>query len=255
MKLKILAESGGSKTSWCVENEGLNFDCMEGLSLHPKYWDDLENRLPAAVLGLIKEKYELLFYGAGCFQKNKQEELQQKFQHLGFSTVRIKGDVDAAAQACLGKKSGWVAILGSGSVLCRVEEGEVVELFGGNGEIDDFGSGYRFGRLLQAAISNNERKLSSKEQEERVKIATTKEEYLELSAIVDSSETFEIHLRNVGAFIEKLVLPNIKKSQTLHFVGSYAYFHRPVVEQCLGMHAIIPGKFVAKPIEELKKLK
>lgn len=251
MERKIIAESGGSKTSWCIENQDGSYDCFEGSSLHPIYWDELEKRLPPVILEHKSRSTSLHFFGAGCFQPERQKELKSLFAGLGFPKIHVKGDVEAAALACLYQQNGWVCILGSGSVLCKVNQGSVIDIYGGHGEMDDFGSGYRFGRMLQEAFRSKELDFLLSKEYPTILEAETKEEFLALSKEVPFELSENIHRKNLELFVTNLTDKLLSKGETLHFVGGYAYFHQKLIEELLQNRDYQAGKFIVKPIEQL----
>lgn len=251
MRKRIIAESGGSKTSWCFENQQDNYTFVEGPSLHPRYWDELGNRIPAAIKELDFSSYDLFFYGAGCFRAEKRKELQVLLSGIGFLNAEVKGDVDAAVAVTLGHHTGWVAILGSGSVLCRVEKGTITELLGGNGEVDDFGSGFHFGRLIQQKLANGDLFLPEGLEKERIKRAQTKEAFLDLSKQISKDISAQIHRENLEMWLNEFVLNSVPPGAEIHFVGSYAYFHKEIIGQVLRQSGYHLGKCIAKPIEQL----
>ena len=141
----ILAESGGTKTDWWVYHDGVVVAKYLTGSFHPAH---LEGKDVADVLQLIPElddsTAQLKIYSAGCFREENKQILRDKLSAVR-ANVEVKSDIDAAIEAT-GYESGWVAILGTGSVLIHFDKSNV-QLYGGLGwETGDEGSGFYFGK-------------------------------------------------------------------------------------------------------------
>ena len=104
------------------------------------------------------QKYDLEvhFFGAGCLREENQLKMLAAFEQLGMRNVSVKSDILAGYLATSDQESGFVAIVGTGSVIGRIENREVSEIYGGLGYLNgDEGSGYYFGKLIIEKILAN----------------------------------------------------------------------------------------------------
>ncbi|MGJ8661970.1 MAG: hypothetical protein ACSHXL_08025, partial [Bacteroidota bacterium] len=265
MKKQILiGESGGSKTDWALLSESEIIWQFSSPSLHPKNWNDevfqnIHQQFVASDLNFSKTN--LKFFGAGCNGIEKARELKDRFLSFGFNSIHISGDLKAAGIACLGDGSGFVTILGSGSVIINFKEGEVDTYFGGLGrQAGDEGGGYYFGKLVLNALREKELEpiqesilksvLSKTEQNavERGKI--TDDICLKLSHKLGNYlfEFQNFHLMNIDLFYKTYLQSNVSKDETIHFVGSYAYFYQEIIKSYFTAKGYQIGTFVPRPI-------
>ena len=264
-KFLLIGESGGSKTDWVLLNNKGQATKFSGDSLHPKKWlsfnfDKLKKQFEIA--GVEPSECHLVFYGAGCNSTEKQNAFKLLVQTLSFSKVKVHGDLLAACLATLLEEDGFTAILGSGSVLVEYKNQKVIRHFGGLGrELGDEGAGFYFGKMIFEAFLEN--KLNSTQKSILLSVLTKKqlvllrkdgfseEMCLELSFLLsDKMDEFKtFHLENFELFFNKYV--ELPKNATIHFVGSYAYFHERILKQVCNAHGFHPGKIIARPMEPL----
>lgn len=151
----LIAESGSTKTDWCLLRKGkktVNFK-TSGINPYLQKQEEilhlLENELP------WKNEHtpsRLFYYGAGAANKDKQQILTQLLQkHFGIKKVEVQGDMTAAARGLCGEKKGVVCVLGTGSGSCYYNGKVVKEQKASLGYIaGDEGSGNHMGkRVLQ----------------------------------------------------------------------------------------------------------
>jgi glucosamine kinase len=149
----LIADSGSTKTNWCLVNRDKKKDFFNTEGYNPYYVDSdyivssLQNcvslELSAAV---IKEVH---FYGAGCVSSKSavvQLALEKLFHR---ANVRVELDLLASARALLGNIPGFVAILGTGSNTCLYDGQEVAMNIDSLGFLmGDEGSGADLGKRL-----------------------------------------------------------------------------------------------------------
>ncbi len=150
----LIAESGGTKTDWVLvdaQQRKKNFQ-TRGLSPSLSDWDSIEECLYEDVQPWVggAPLARLWFFGAGLGRKPQRERLMEMLSDcLGCDDVVVDTDLMGAAYACLGKDSGVVGILGTGSVAFRYEDRKVVRRMGGWGFLlGDEGGGSSLGREL-----------------------------------------------------------------------------------------------------------
>jgi hypothetical protein len=261
----LIGESGGSKTDWVLlDNKGQTTK-FSGESLHPKNWLDFNFKKlnkQFEMAGIAPRESRLVFYGAGCNSFEQQNAFILLVQELSFSNVEVHGDLLAACLATLGEEDGFASILGSGSVLIEYENKKVVRHFGGLGrEIGDEGAGFYFGKLVSGAYQKDKLNSTQKSILESVlakkkpislkKGDFSEETCLELAFLLSEKthEFMDFHRENFKLFFRKYV--DLPKNTTIHFVGSYAYFHESILKQVCNAYGYHPGKIIARPMEAL----
>jgi N-acetylglucosamine kinase-like BadF-type ATPase len=150
--MKLIADSGATKTSWCLvdQNEKQYFN-TEGYN--PYFADttyivkSLSENLPEGLsCSQVKEVY---YYGAGCFP-GKDSVLSDAIKSI-FSQAKVYIELDllAAARALLGMDSGFAAILGTGTNTCIYNGEKIVQNIDSLGYVlGDEGSGTAIGKKL-----------------------------------------------------------------------------------------------------------
>ena len=152
----LLAESGSTKTDWCLLAKGkkpVHFKTA-GINPHLQRADDITALLQNELQWNPKKHHadKIVYYGAGAGNEQKQKELAGILKkHFGIKTIEVQGDMLAAARALCGEKKGIVSILGTGSNCCYYNGKKIAEQKPSLGYIaGDEGSGNYLGkRVLQ----------------------------------------------------------------------------------------------------------
>lgn len=157
--MKLIADSGSTKTDWCLVDGGNVVKRFIGQGINPSLQDRevIEGILTDE---LIKEiagtdyVHEINFYGAGCRDEVKpkiQEILSQYFRKADI--IEINSDMEAAARALFGKREGIACILGTGSNTCLYDGKNIVSNIPPMGYIlGDEGSGAVLGKMFVNAM-------------------------------------------------------------------------------------------------------
>lgn len=264
MKAVIIADSGGTKTDWCkLDSEG-NQTLLHTCSYHPAQWSE-EIAVQQREFWQQHPEWlttELYFFGAGCYRQEPAAWMKATLQNLGFEQVHVSSDVHGAAWSALGDRAGWVAIMGTGSVLIEWDGAEVKRILGGLGhETGDEGSGYRFGRMVYDRYKQGkltpEQKASFEGLADLQKMEASRTANMEKSAMASISKTLSeevcfapLHAENIEQFIRSF-RAQIPDNAELHFVGSYAWHRRDDLAQILGKFGLAFGGFIEKPIKHL----
>lgn len=130
--MKIIADSGSTKTEWFVSQDGSN-STIQTLGINPcvhstdtilEELNKLVDKLPSPT-GNVK----VYFYGAGCIP-SKIEFMQEciiksfgSFCNKNILTISVESDLLGAARSLFGQKSGIACILGTGANSCYYENG------------------------------------------------------------------------------------------------------------------------------------
>ncbi|WP_343636607.1 hypothetical protein [Fluviicola sp.] len=255
----IIADSGGSSTTWGIVLKNNEVIFLQTDSLHPKY-----ALSEGFSMGGLKTQFEgmqvpLHFYGAGCSSEVVQAQMRGLLQQLGFSEVHVYPDTLAACRALYGNQPGWVAILGTGSVLVAYDGSTITKRIGGYGSlVGDEGSGFYFGKLLVRHLLRTE-----KWEEAWVKAFQSREFVLSKLAGSDSQQWISglagetagmdfgfLHRRNAELFVEQYCM-GIPGLQEISFIGTYGKEQERVFTQVFESRNIRPGKRIASPIRDL----
>lgn len=153
--MKLIADSGSTKTSWCLtgNNSLTEFYQTGGLNPFFRSTDEIADELREKLIPKIDAQIqEIYFYGAGVINEEKgnivKNALQQFFPK---AKIEVQSDLLAAARATLGNERGIACILGTGSNSCLYNGSEITEHVPPLGFIlGDEGSGAVLGRKLLA---------------------------------------------------------------------------------------------------------
>lgn len=244
----IIAESGGTKTDWKICIDGKIIE-RKGKSLHP-------SQLSSELLSEEKEfwsNYELSslplrFFGAGALRSEGKEKIQSFLSEIGFNEISVQSDLHIAGITSYKNETGWVAIMGTGSVLFYWNGKESTEIIGGKGHLlGDEGSGYYFGKLVLEAYK--EGKLTEKQVQElkQLDFIPEKNQKFETASLSKklSSEFLPFHQQNIEIFKQTHFNEPIQK---LCIVGSYGFNNQITIKSQLNASNI---KFIQFPIQTI----
>jgi hypothetical protein len=268
-RAKLIADSGGTKTDWVLIDELNNCHYFTTDSYHPIHVTHEWIQEKSSFWLDYTEKYELEvhFFGAGCMREENQLKMLAAFEQWGMRNVSVKSDILAAYLATSDQKNGYVAILGTGSVIGRIENREVSEIYGGLGyQKGDEGSGYYFGKLIIEKILADY--FSEQTEKLLIEILGAKEFLKEklgenpdksfvasisfLLKDIQNEELLAVHLENAMTFIH-LYLPKTEQNRTIGIVGSYGFYQRRLFNDLFQKQGWTVVKLVEKPIGELAK--
>lgn len=118
--MKLIAESGGTKTSWCVVSGSTESEIISTIGLNPNFVPEVNFRevLSKEVLPALKNPdiREVWFYGAGCAGKAMEKKVRDAVSHvIPAAAVHVNSDLTGAARGLLGSNSGYICMIGTGS--------------------------------------------------------------------------------------------------------------------------------------------
>lgn len=152
----LIADSGSTKTQWCLVNEGEIKKQIFTKGINPFYQSESEikSEIELTLLPeLLGEKIDrICFYGAGCSFPDKKMVVSNALGFL-FRDVMIEvySDLLAAARSLFGVEKGIACILGTGSNSCYYDGVQIVENVSPLGFVlGDEGSGAVLGKTLVA---------------------------------------------------------------------------------------------------------
>ncbi len=163
--MKLLVESGSSKTDWCLLDGKSVVRKIQTIGLNPYFVEAerISETIAKEILPFINSASsvdEVNFYGAGC-SNEKMCGIVEAGLRIQFSSAKIYvlSDMLAAARSLCGDGPGFVAILGTGSNSCAYKDGLIIEQVPSLGFIlGDEGSGSDLGKRILQAYCYNEMK-------------------------------------------------------------------------------------------------
>ena len=281
----LLADSGSTKVHWClVTASGQCSDVFtDGINPLFQTSDAMRNSICNQLLPQISSLLwagsltHVFFYGAGCTPEKKvfvQRALEGVFKK---AEVSVESDMLGAARGLLQRKAGVACILGTGSGSCFYN-GETIEwcvpslgyILGDEGSAAVLGKRL-VGDLLKNQLGNDLKEAFFKEYEtsmadiiEKVYRQPFPNRFLaKLSKFcADHIEDKRIHdlvydhfvqfiRRNIVQYFQPSA-GNIQKS-AVGFVGSVAYYYRPILEEAMQAEGLPLGTILKDPIEGLKE--
>lgn len=149
----LIADSGSTKTEWCLVESGLPVRTILTAGTNPYFQTseeiaaEVRERLcPALKHEPIDAVY---FYGAGCAFPEKNRIVEEAILRYIPAPVEVYSDLMAAARALCKRRPGIACILGTGSNSCLYDGEEITEHISPLGFIlGDEGSGAVLGKLL-----------------------------------------------------------------------------------------------------------
>lgn len=257
----IVADSGGTSTLWAFgeEEEQGRFQTA---SLHPRNQQSFPEADHQKLTDLIASfsPDHLFFFGAGMANPDNQTKTDELLRSLGFSSFAIETDALAAGLALCGDQQGYVAILGTGSILLEMNEGRIQQRVGGLGPaIGDEGSGFYFGKLFvqelqETGIWNDDLDQLFGSREAFFK-NTSPATYISFcSSLAEKTKNCPvepIHKKNIQAFVDAHLLELMQGEKVLHVIGSYGFHQQKVLSEVLEENGWRLGRCLASPMDNL----
>ena len=145
----LIADSGATKTDWLYV-DGTDTTHIKTQGLHPSNIEQLSDSqdIKNQIGGFSPDS--IYFFGAGCGNPVSDEIVQRFLQPIfPKSAIRINSDLDGSGRAFFGEENGVVAVLGTGSVCAKIENGKVAKKSAALGfAIGDEGSAADLGRRI-----------------------------------------------------------------------------------------------------------
>lgn len=273
----LLAESGSTKTDWCLVRKTGKSVHFRTSGINP-YLQSSEQ-----ILSLLEhewssdlDKYattKIAFYGAGASRVEQQKKLADVLrQFFDIKTIEVQCDMMAAARGMCGEKKGIVCILGTGSNSCYYDGKKIRDRQTSLGYIaGDEGSGNYLGkRVLQYYAYHTF--------DEELKAAFEQLYGNDIGAILRRLYSEPFPNRYLATFVQLLkenrghyMVENIiedclndffhthlmKYRQSwntpLFFTGSVAYEFKDVLENLCHQYEIELGTIERSPLENLVK--
>ena len=272
--MKLIAESGATKTDWRLIADDGTVRSAYSAGLNPSVLDVEQMReIIAPVMPALnpegKSVEEIFFYGAGLVSDAAAAPLAGVLSMwYPFAQMQFHSDMLAAARALFGNGSGVVAIMGTGSNSCLYENGVIVKNIRPGGFIlGDEGSGAALGKafvsdfikgLLPEKVEKDfvrESGLDYQKIVQKVYREPAPSAFLASFAPFILERTEEPYIKNlVDSVIESFVVRSLKRyGQTVKVgvVGSFGCACEAVLRETGIRHGLEFTMFLKSPIDKL----
>jgi N-acetylglucosamine kinase-like BadF-type ATPase len=274
--VKLIADSGSTKTEWCLLNEKKKtLFFSQGLSPYFLNERQVQEILIKEVVPRLKKvsPAEIFFYGTGCSNSHNIAIIRNAFKKIfPHSKIHVDHDLMGAAKALCGKEKGIACILGTGSNSCYFDGKKIVQNSPGLGYVlGDEGSGAYLGKKV---IQYYLYKTFDEDLMERFRVRFNTNSVEILEAVYKKPlpnrylASFAIFLaENRGHYmIENIIEDGLNdfffmhvckyaesRKLPVHFVGSIALGFKEVVEDLCTRYQLTLGTIIKAPMEGLIK--
>ena len=276
----LIADSGSTKTDWCLCKEGAIVSNMQTQGINPYHQSEeaIEQVLREELLPQLTQHSEfniqnsinIVFYGSGCANATASGRIKEAIEKvLGTTNATIHSDLLGAARALCGHDEGIACVLGTGSNSCLYNGKEIVANTPPLGYIlGDEGSSAVLGRRLVGDCLKNQLPEAIRD-EFLAEYNLTQEIILEkvyrqplanrfLASLTPflskHREVPEVHTLLVESFTDFFVR-NVKQYRRpwlpIHFVGSIANVFAAELKEAAESLGMELGTIMRSPMEGL----
>ncbi|MDR1004462.1 MAG: ATPase [Prevotellaceae bacterium] len=272
----LIADSGSTKTDWCVLHNGVRVQEIRTRGINPymQTADEIGNEIAADLLpALGMTSFDAVyFYGAGCAYPDKitgMHHLLSARLPVSPACIEIGSDMLAAARSLCGRGAGIACILGTGSNSCFYDGAHITDNISPLGYIlGDEGSGAYLGKRLVGDLLKNQatpglRELFLTRYDlqpgdiiERVYRQPLANRFLAgftpfLAEHIEDPYVHGMILSSFKQFLLRNPMQYDYRQHRIHFVGSIAYHFQQVLQAAAHIVGAQLGQIVQSPIEGL----
>lgn len=274
--MKLIADCGSTKIDWVLLKNGKVEKQVFTLGINAVMLteEEIRNRIAAELMPELGETpvEEIYFYGAGCISDevcgNVARALRDNIPSA--KTVEVHTDLLAAARALFGHDAGIACIMGTGSNSCYYDGEAIVDNVSPLGYIlGDEGSGAVLGKILIGDVLKNQlpKELCEKflKQYDLDRLTIIRRVYKEpqgnrflasvtpfLKENIEVKEVHDLVFNSFKAFFVRNICQYPRhKELSVNFIGSIAYYYRPVLEEAAAAVGCHVGKIIKSPMEGL----
>ena len=273
----LIADSGSTKTDWCLCNQGAIVQNIQTQGINPYHQTEeaIEEVLRKELLPQFEAQSSqprVIFYGSGCANETACNRIKEAlFKVLGSEDVTVHSDLLGAARALCGHEEGIACVLGTGSNSCLYNGKEITANTPPLGYIlGDEGSSAVLGRRLVGDCLKNQLPEAIRD-EFLAEYQLTQEIILEkvyrqplanrfLASLTPflskHREVPEVHKLLVESFTDFFVR-NVKQYRRpwlpIHFVGSIANAFPAELKEAAESLGMELGTILQSPMEGLIK--
>ena len=273
--MKLIADSGSTKTSWALIENGKAKDFIITAGLNPYFHtsDSVEAVLKADLVPLLSADFikDIHFYGAGCSTDNNNTMLANAMKRFfRMAEVSVHHDILGAARALFGNEKGIACILGTGCNCCYYDGYSIESKVSSLGYLfGDEGAGSNLGRIFMEKYLKNRLPGDLKNEFESI-YKLSLEDILQAVYNRPSPNrwlaSFSEFLapRQGHPFIKDLVTSSFTtffeeqvskydnyKELPVSFVGSIAYFYKDILLEVAEKEEIKVATIMQSPLEGL----
>lgn len=273
----LIADSGSTKTDWCLCDEGTPVLAVQTQGINPYHQTEeaigqvlAEELLPQ--LTPLPTCLSVIFYGSGCANDTACSRVKEAIQKvLATDDIIIHSDLLGAARALCGHDEGIACVLGTGSNSCLYDGKDIIANVPPLGYIlGDEGSSAVLGRRLVGDCLKNQLPEAVRS-EFLAEYNLTQETILEkvyrqplanrfLASLTPflskHREVPEVHTLLVESFVDFFVR-NVKQYRRpwlpIHFVGSIANAFNAELKEAAESLGMELGCILKSPMEGLVK--
>ncbi len=268
----LIADSGSSKTEWCLAEEGRPVRTIVTAGVNPYFQtrEEIAGEIRDTLLPALEGGGRIdaiYFYGAGCAFPEKNRIVEEAIRPYIPARIAVYSDLMAAARALCGTAPGIACILGTGSNSCLYDGKEITDHVSPLGFIlGDEGSGAMLGKLLVGDCLKRQlpeplvRKfmdrygLTPALLLERVYRRPFPNRFLAslsrflLENIAERPVYDLVYAAFRSFFLRNVALYPGADSYPIHFSGSIAYYYREVLEAAASSLGFRVGTVVQAPM-------
>ena len=274
----LIADSGSTKTDWCVVENGQPIQQISTKGINPFFQseEEISNEIATSLLPQLKTNAldAVYFYGAGCGFPDKIAMVHRAItKHLQIKReVEVNTDMLAVAHGLCQHEAGIACIMGTGSKSCDYDGKQIVSNVSPLGFIlGDEGSGAVLGKLLVGDILKNQMTPELKEKFlkqfslapadiiDRVYRKPFPNRFLAslspfLAQNIDEPCIHALVLGSFKSFLKRNVMQyeNFRNSK-VHFIGSVAFYYKTILAEAAQEMNIQLGTIIKSPMEGLIK--
>lgn len=271
----LLADSGSTKTDWCLVDQEEVVLHVHTKGINPFFQGTTEiaaalneSLMPALVL--YKDQItSVYFYGAGCAFPEKNQLVEDAIAQYLPCSIEIGSDLLGMARALYGTKSGIACIMGTGSNSCYYDGKNIVDNVSPLGFIlGDEGSGAVLGKLLVSdclkyqltpALEQaffEEFELTRAEILDKVYKQSFPNRFLAslspfLLRHIHEPSVYSLVTDAFRAFFTRNVMHYDYKQNKVSMIGSIAYYYKDVIKEVAEELGITIGEIKQSPMEGL----
>ena len=271
----LIADSGATKTDWCLTSGGKIIHRFSGKGISPVYQteEEITEEIRQHVYPLLRNSpiKSIHFYGTGCIPEKTALVRNALHQSFSIDTIHVYSDLIAAAHSLCGVDTGIACIMGTGSNSCEWSGSEIIYQVSPLGFIlGDEGSGAALGRQLVGDALKNQLTLGLKEKllEEynlspaqiidRVYRQPFPSRFLAslapfLLSHIDDKSIRRIVTNGFSAFFERNVMLYNYRKNNVHFVGSIAWYFSEILKEVAAEKEMVVGRIEQSPMNGLIK--
>lgn len=273
--MKLIADSGSTKTDWCLIDGGVEVWHRNTQGINPIV--QAPDKINAVLKGelCLPEEYaayvtDVFFYGAGC-----REDMVSMMEGLlkrampGIGSISVCSDLLAAARALCGNKEGIACILGTGANSCLYDGISITANTPALGYIlGDEGSGAVLGKLFVNALFKGRLSADIREAfEAETQLTVTdiiNKVYrqpmpnrflaslsLFISRHIDAPALHRLVVGNFRSFLANNIRPYNRPDLPVNAIGSMAYHYRDCLEEAARAEEMTIGTVMKSPMEGL----